>query len=134
MVATLQIEVARRIVAKAGDADYGVLSLLLQLRYQPGEHFKIPADCFFPAPDIESACVTLVRREHPLLPVAQYAAFEKLVKLGFSQRRKMMLKLLKTAWPEDKLLATFARLNLSPQIRAEKVTLEQFAGLTKILS
>ena len=134
MVATLQIEVARRIVAKAGDADYGVLSLLLQLRYQPGELFKIPADCFFPAPDVESACVTLVKREHPLLPVEQHATFERLVKLGFSQRRKMMLKLLKTAWPEDKLLAAFERMNLSPQIRAEKVTLEQFAALADILS
>ncbi len=133
MVATLQLEVARRIVAKAGDEDYGVLSLLLQLRYQPGELFKIPADCFFPAPDVESACVTLVRRERPLLTVAQHATFEKLVKLGFSQRRKMMLKLLKTEWPEDKLIAAFARLNLSPQIRAEKVTLEQFAALTEEL-
>ena len=133
LVATLQLEVARRIVANAGDEDYGVLSLLLQLRYQPGEFFKIPADCFFPAPDVESACVTLVRREHPLLPTAQHAAFDELVKLGFSQRRKMMLKLLKTEWPEDKLLAAFAQLDLSPQIRAEKVTLEQFAALTKIL-
>lgn len=130
MVATLQLEVARRIVARGGEDDYGVLSLLLQLRYQPGDFFKIPADCFFPSPDVDSACVTLVRREHPLLPVAQHTTFEKLVKLGFSQRRKMMLKLLKTEWPEDKLLATFEQLNLSPQVRAEKVSLAQFAALT----
>ena len=134
MVATLQLEVARRIVARAGDDDYGVLSLLLLLRYEPDGIFKIPADCFFPAPDVESGCVTLVRRERPLLPTAQHAAFEKLVKLGFSQRRKMMLKLLKTVWPEDKLLAVFERLDLSPQIRAEKVTLEQFAKLTEDLT
>jgi len=46
LVATLQLEVARRIVATASDDDYGVLSLLLQLRYEPLGHFKIPADCF----------------------------------------------------------------------------------------
>ena len=98
MVATLQHEVARRIVAGAGREDYGVLSLLLQLRYEPGELFKIPADCFFPAPDVDSACVTLVRRERALLP-ERHADFERLVKLSFSQRRKMMHKLLKAVWP-----------------------------------
>jgi len=133
LVATLQHEVARRIVAKAGNDDYGILSLLLQLRYEPGELLKIPADCFFPAPDVDSACVTLIRREKPLLPAGQHATFETLVKLGFSQRRKMMLKLLKTEWPEDKLYGAFRQLGLSPQIRAEKVTLEQFAGLADAL-
>jgi 16S rRNA (adenine1518-N6/adenine1519-N6)-dimethyltransferase len=133
MVATLQLEVARRIVARAGDDDYGVLSLLLQLRYEAGELFKIPPDCFFPAPDVASACVTLVRRERPTLPAEQHADFEKLVKLGFSQRRKMMLKLLKTEWPEDKLQAAFEQVHLPPQIRAERVTLEQFMKLTEIL-
>lgn len=134
MTATLQLEVARRIVARAGDEDYGVLSLLLQLRYQPGEWFKIPADCFFPAPDVDSACVTLMRRERALLPVEQEPAFAKVVKLGFSQRRKMMMKLLKSGWPEAKVVQVFARAGLSPQIRAEKVTLEQFVELTKLLS
>jgi 16S rRNA (adenine1518-N6/adenine1519-N6)-dimethyltransferase len=133
LVATLQLEVARRLVARADDDDYGVLSLLMQLRYEPLDHFKIPADCFFPAPDVDSMCVVLVRRETPLLPPEQHAAFEKLVKLGFSQRRKMMLKLLKTQWPEDKLVQVFVRLGLSPQIRAEKVTLEQFVELVKDL-
>jgi 16S rRNA (adenine1518-N6/adenine1519-N6)-dimethyltransferase len=133
MVATLQHEVARRIVARGGEEDYGVLSLLLQLRYEPGEHFKIPADCFFPAPEVDSACVTLVRRERALLPGGLHAAFERLVKLSFSQRRKMMHKLLKAVWPVAEVDAAFAQTSLSPQIRAEKVTLEQFAVLTKAL-
>jgi 16S rRNA (adenine1518-N6/adenine1519-N6)-dimethyltransferase len=134
MVATLQLEVAQRIVAVAGDDDFGVLSLLLQLRYQAGEMFKVPADCFFPVPDVDSGCVKLVRRENPMLPPELSAAFDHLVKLAFSQRRKMMMKLLKTEWPVDKLNAAFADLNLSPQIRAEKVTLEQFAALTRQLA
>jgi 16S rRNA (adenine1518-N6/adenine1519-N6)-dimethyltransferase len=133
MVVTLQLEVARRLVARAGDEDYGVLSLLMQLRYEPKGHFVIPADCFFPVPDVDSACVTLDRRAPPLLPAEQHAVFDQLVKLSFSQRRKMMLKLLKRDWPVEKLAAIFSTMGLSPQIRAEKVTLEQFVFLTKQL-
>ncbi|HWY74187.1 MAG TPA: 16S rRNA (adenine(1518)-N(6)/adenine(1519)-N(6))-dimethyltransferase RsmA [Verrucomicrobiae bacterium] len=134
MVVTLQREVARRLVAGAGDADYGMLSLLIQLRYQPRGHFKISADCFFPPPDVQSACVILSRREKPLLPDELRAAFSRLVKLSFSQRRKIMVKRLKQDWPVDKLTAAFEQLGLSPQIRAEKVSVEQFAELTKILA
>ena len=134
LVATLQLEVARRLVARAGDDDYGVLSLLVQLHYEPIDHFKISADCFFPVPDVDSACVVLVRREKSLLPPEQHATFVKVVKLGFSQRRKMMFKLLKKEWPEDKLTRAFAQLGLSPQIRAEQVTLLQFAELVKHLA
>jgi 16S rRNA (adenine1518-N6/adenine1519-N6)-dimethyltransferase len=134
MVATLQLEVARRLVARADDDDYGVLSLLVQLHYEPRDHFKISADCFFPAPDVDSACVVLIRREKPLLPPPQHLVFARLVKLAFSQRRKMMLKLLKMEWPGDKLTHAFEELGLSPQIRAEKVTLEQFVELVKRLA
>jgi 16S rRNA (adenine1518-N6/adenine1519-N6)-dimethyltransferase len=133
LVATLQLEVGKRIIARAGDDDYGVLSLLLQLRYEPQGHFKIPADCFFPVPDVDSACVVLVRREQQLLPAGLHRTFVRLVKLGFSQRRKMMLKLLKQDWPADKLAAAFEKLQLDPQIRAEKVSLEQFVELAKTL-
>ena len=95
MVATLQLEVAQRLMAKSGDDDYGVLTLLVQLDYEPRNWFKIPAGCFYPAPDVDSACVVLIRRAPPLLPENQRAAFVKIVKRAFSQRRKMMLKLLK---------------------------------------
>ena len=134
LVATLQLEVAKRLMAVADDDDYGVLTLLVQLRYEPRGWFKIPADCFFPAPDVDSACVCLVRRATPLLPEAQHAAFEKIVKRAFSQRRKMMLKLLKQDWPAAKLEAAFAALQISPQERGEKLSLEQFVALTQALS
>jgi 16S rRNA (adenine1518-N6/adenine1519-N6)-dimethyltransferase len=134
LVATLQLEVARRIVAQAGDSDFGLLSLLLQLRYEPRGHFKIPADCFFPAPEVDSACVTLARRESRLLSLQQEIVFERIVKQGFSQRRKQMLKLLKADWSADELADAFDQLGLNPQIRAEQVTLEQFVGLTQHLA
>jgi 16S rRNA (adenine1518-N6/adenine1519-N6)-dimethyltransferase len=133
MVATLQLEVAQRLMAQADDDDYGVLTLLVQLDYEPRGSFKIPADCFFPAPNVDSMCVVLQRRARPLLADGQRAAFVKIVKRAFSQRRKMMLKLLKQDWAVDKLAAAFAELKISPQERAEKLSLEQFVKLTKLL-
>ncbi|MFZ1072030.1 MAG: 16S rRNA (adenine(1518)-N(6)/adenine(1519)-N(6))-dimethyltransferase RsmA [Verrucomicrobiia bacterium] len=133
MVATLQLEVARRLMAKADDEDFGILSLLIQLDYEPREWFKIPAGCFFPEPDVDSACVVLIRRAQPLLPENQRAAFVKIVKRAFSQRRKMMLKLLREDWPVEKLTGAFEELKISPQERAEKLSLEQFVALTEKL-
>lgn len=133
MVATLQLEVAQRIAAKAGEDHYGILSLLLQLHYEVRDSFKIPPACFFPPPDVDSACITLVLREQPLLPKELHTVFVKIVKRGFSQRRKMMLKLLKADWSEEKLRSAFEQLNISPQIRAEQVSLEDFARLTQLL-
>jgi len=126
--------VARRLMARADDDDYGILTLLVQLDFQPRGWFKIPPECFFPSPDVDSACVCLVRRATPLLPENLRAAFVKIVKRGFSQRRKMMLKLLKQDWPKEKLEAAFAELSISPQERAEKLSLNQFVALTEILA
>ncbi len=66
IVATLQLEVARRLMARRDDDDYGVLTLLVQLDFEPGDLFKIPPGCFFPEPGVDSACVVLNRREQPL--------------------------------------------------------------------
>ena len=131
MVATLQLEVAKRLMVKPGNSDYGLLTLLIRLDYAPQGWFKIPASCFFPEPDVDSACVCLVRRQEPLLLPEQRDTFIRLVKRSFSQRRKMMFKLLKEDWPEPRLAAEFERLKLSPQIRAEEVSLEQFAQMAQ---
>jgi 16S rRNA (adenine1518-N6/adenine1519-N6)-dimethyltransferase len=133
LVATLQLEVAKRLMATADDDDYGVLTLLVQLRYEARDWFKIPSECFFPAPEVDSACVVLERRSVPLLPEAQHATFEKIVKRAFSQRRKMMFKLLKQDWPVEKLTAAFAELNISLMERGEKLSLAQFVELTRLL-
>ena len=134
MVATLQLEVAQRIAAAAGSDDYGLLALLLQLRYTPAGIFKIPAGCFFPAPDVDSACITLLRRDTSLLDAAGTQMFERVVRRGFSQRRKQMLKLLREEWPEAALTAAFERLNLPREIRAEQVSLAQFVELARSLN
>ena len=130
IVVTLQLEVARRLIAATDDEDYGVLSLLIQMRYGPGELFRISPGSFFPEPDVHSACVTLRRRETPWLSDEQRGVFKRLVKQAFSQRRKMMFKLLKQSWPVEQLAAAFGKLGLDEKIRAEKVSLEQFVALT----
>jgi 16S rRNA (adenine1518-N6/adenine1519-N6)-dimethyltransferase len=134
LVATLQLEVARRIDAGTASKDYGVLGLLLRLRYESRGWFKIPAACFFPVPEVDSACIVLSCRAEPLLPVTLHESFTKIVKRGFSQRRKMMFKLLKEDWPEATLWHGFAAVGLAPQTRAEQVSLEQFAQLTEVIS
>jgi 16S rRNA (adenine1518-N6/adenine1519-N6)-dimethyltransferase len=134
IVATLQLEVAKRLMAQADDDDYGILTLLVQLDFAPQSFFKIPPECFFPSPDVDSACVILARHAQLLLPENLRESFVKIVKRAFSQRRKMMLKLLKADWPQEKLTHAFAELKISPQERAEKLSLEQFVGLVKFLS
>lgn len=129
MAATLQLEVAQRLLAKPGAPDYGVLALLVRLNYEPRAWFKIPASCFFPEPDVDSACLCLARREPLPLTDGQRRVYVQLVKRSFSQRRKMMFKLLKEDWPEQRLAREFERLELPPQIRAEEVSLEQFTRL-----
>ena len=133
MVVTLQLEVVRRLVARSGDDDYGLLTLLIQLRYEPAGFFKVPRGCFFPEPDVDSACVTLLRRTKPLLDEPLHAVFERIVKRSFSQRRKMMFKLLKQDWPEPALKGAFHELTLPSDIRAERLDLVQFVALTKLL-
>jgi 16S rRNA (adenine1518-N6/adenine1519-N6)-dimethyltransferase len=134
LVATLQLEVARRIDAATASEHYGLLGLLLRLRYESRGWFKIPASCFFPVPEVDSACIVLTRRTEPLLPATMHESFTKIVKRGFSQRRKMMFKLLKEDWPEEILRRGFATAGLAPQTRAEEVSLEQFARLTEAIS
>jgi len=107
MVVTLQLEVARRLLARPGNEAYGLLTLLMQLRYEPRGWFPISAGCFFPPPDVGSVCVTLIRRSKPPLTRDQSETFTKIVKLAFSQRRKMMFKLLRKDWTPEQLTAAW---------------------------
>jgi 16S rRNA (adenine1518-N6/adenine1519-N6)-dimethyltransferase len=134
MAVTLQLEVARRLLAKAGGADYGLLTLLVQLDYTPAAWFRIPASCFFPEPTVDSACICLVRRETPLVSPEQRAVYLQVVKRSFSQRRKMMLKLLREDWAAATLDRSFERRGIPKQSRAEAVSFEQFVGLSKDLA
>ena len=75
-----------------------------------------------------------VRRAKPLLADTHREVFVKIVRRAFSQRRKMMFKLLKEDWPERLLDEAVTQLGLSRQARGESVTLEQFVKLTEALT
>jgi 16S rRNA (adenine1518-N6/adenine1519-N6)-dimethyltransferase len=134
MTVTLQLEVVQRLVAEVGSDDYGLLTLLVQLNYEPQGCFKIPSGSFFPAPDVGSACVTLKRRVKPLLDRELQSAFIKIVKRSFSQRRKMMIKLLREDWPADRVSDVFRVAQIPETARAETVSLDQYVILTQQLS
>lgn len=134
MVVTVQLEVANRIRAQAGGREFGLLSLLVQSRFKPGASIRIPPGCFYPVPQVESACLRLERRAHPLLEPNEWEVFGRITRRGFSQRRKMLINLLKQDWPAKVIHAAFLHLGLPSQVRAEAVSLEQFAELARILS
>jgi 16S rRNA (adenine1518-N6/adenine1519-N6)-dimethyltransferase len=133
IVATIQTEVGRRLVAKPKGDDYGVLTLLVGLRYHGELLFRIPGSCFFPPPDVESACIRLRRREVPLLTGSAERIFVPLVKTAFSQRRKMMWKLLLARWSEEFLAAAYLAGNVNRDARAEALSLDQFCAMARSL-
>jgi len=134
LTATLQAEVVDRIRALPDTPEYGLLTLLLAESYHPGAHFRIPASCFFPAPDVASACIRLDRRSTPLVPADRRTAFRDLVKRAFSQRRKQLRGVLRSVWPEAQLDRAFSALGLPRDTRAETLSPEAFARLSKELS
>ena len=134
MVATLQLEVARRLMAQADTDDYGVLTLLVQLRFKPGQLLRMPSGCFFPTPDVESGCIRVDRREKTLIAPELQRQFVRIVKRAFSQRRKMMIKLLRADWNADVLAEALPAVGLSLTTRAETVSVEQFGRLTERLA
>jgi len=134
MVVTLQLEVVQRLLAQPATKEYGVLTLLIGLHYASGESFVIPRGSFYPEPNVDSGCIELLRRQTPLLPPELCPVFKKIVKRVFAERRKKMMKLLKRDWPEATVTEAFNSLGLDESIRAERVTLDQFAELTQRLS
>ena len=133
MVTTLQLEVVQRMMAGPGSRAYGILNLLIQLRYEARAWFKLPASCFFPAPDVDSGCISLHRRAVDPLDKAGRRRFERVVKRAFSERRKKMFKLLRSDWPAAALAEIAQDLGLAEEIRAEAVTREQFVELARRL-
>lgn len=134
MTVTLQAEVVDRIRARPGTGDFGILTLLLARAFTVDSAFPIPATCFFPVPNVASACVRLIRRPHPLTESADAgAAYVRLVKLSFSQRRKRLRKVLRTAWPDPRIGTVWTALGLSEDTRAETLAPEVFARMAECL-
>lgn len=132
----VQKEVADRVVAAAGHRDYGGLSIGIQAVATPSLEFIIPAGAFTPAPKVDSAVLHLVPRAEPLVRHDQIRDFRRLVTSVFSYRRKRMQKALREALGYDALraAAVLAGAGIDPDVRAEVVTVEQFARLLGAVS
>lgn len=116
----LQAEVVERMVAVAGDSEYGRLSVMLQSRYDMELILDVPPEAFDPPPRVNSAVVRMIPKRDGLLSSAQYRALEKVVALAFAQRRKVLRNNLSTI--KDQLGIDEATLAL----RAQDVPLEQY--------
>ncbi len=124
----LQKEMARRLSAEPGSAEYGALTLLMQLHYRVEYLRTIPPSVFLPRPDVESAFVKLEPRATNELPDCDATQFRELVRKGFSQRRKQLGKLLR---PEIMDWPTAAdAIGANPKTRAEELSLQQWIALT----
>jgi 16S rRNA (adenine1518-N6/adenine1519-N6)-dimethyltransferase len=126
----VQKEVALRIAAGPGDRNYGRLSLMLQYACQCTYLFEVGPQSFSPPPKVDSAVIRL--RPHKTKPadVGQYQVFSEIVKLAFAQRRKTLSNALKEQVDKN----TLAELDISPKSRAEELSLEDFARISRRLS
>lgn len=135
MTVLLQNEVADRMVAEPGTKDYGSLSVLIAYYTEGKKLFKVPRTVFRPKPNVDSAVVHLVRKTH--LPEIDEDLLFRLVRAGFNQRRKTILNSLtaeEAGVEKAVLLEVLERLNLSPKLRAENLSLGDFIEITREIS
>ena len=131
----IQKEVALRICAKPGTADYGAFSLLMQYYTEPELLFTVPNTCFLPPPKVTSAVIHCPTRKEPPVQVKSEASLWRAVKAGFAQRRKTLVNSLQSGYPlpKDVLAAAIERCGLSADVRGEKLSLADYARLADAL-
>ena len=131
----IQKEVAQRICAEAGTAEYGAFTVLMQYYTAPQLLFTVPASCFLPAPKVTSAVIHCPVRKTPPVEVVSESALWRTVKAGFALRRKTLVNSLQTGHqlPKERLAEIVTACGLSPTVRGERLTLEDFARLTNAL-
>lgn len=134
IVLTVQREVADRLCAKPRTKAYGSLTLFAHYYCTSEKLFTISPSCFFPKPEVVSACVRLrVRKEKPAA-VKDEDFFFRVVSCAFQQRRKTLKNALQALPSEKEATARALRACALPQnARAEELTLEQFAKLASVL-
>ncbi len=125
----LQKEVVQRMAASPGDPDYGRLSVMIQYYCYVDPLFLVDPDAFSPAPKVESMVVRLVPHTEPRVQVTSTTHFAAVVKQAFAQRRKTLRNTLKGLLSEDQIRAQ----GIDPTLRAETLSLEQFAKLSNAL-
>jgi len=128
----LQNEMALRLSALPSTGNYGALTLRVQLHHRVEYLRAIPANVFFPQPDVDSALVRITPRDALELPERDDELLMKLIRCGFSQRRKQLQRLLR-AYVADWNDAA-SNLDLNPKARAEELSLVQWIGLANYIA
>ncbi|OGW51727.1 MAG: ribosomal RNA small subunit methyltransferase A [Nitrospirae bacterium RBG_19FT_COMBO_58_9] len=135
MVLMLQNEVADRLVAKPGGADYGVLSVMAQYAADITKAFRVSAQCFRPRPEVGSAVVLLRARECTGLSRQEEGTFRALVKAAFAHRRKTIVNSLRDeGYDQERIVKALTQLGLSPTARAETLSREHFIDLSRLMT
>ena len=133
----VQKEVADRMQVGPGTKDYGALSLAVQYYAEPYIVANVPPNCFIPRPAVGSAVIRLTRYQEKPGKVNDSAFMFKIIRASFNQRRKTLQNGLYNSSelriPKEKTVAALEEMGLTPTIRGEKLSLEEFAKLSDIL-
>lgn len=133
----VQKEVAERMQVGPGTKDYGALSLAVQYYARPEIVANVPPDCFIPKPNVGSAVIKLSRHEKPPVFVKDESYLFAIIRASFNQRRKTLLNGLSNAGnlklTKEQIVKAIEKMGLSPSVRGEALTLEQFAELSNLL-
>ena len=133
----VQKEVADRMQEGPGSKEYGALSLAVQYYAKPEIVANVPPNCFIPRPNVGSAVIRLTRYEEPPVKVQDEAKMFALIRASFNQRRKTLVNGLGNAAglnvSKEQVQKALEIMELSPTVRGETFSLEQFAQLSDLL-
>lgn len=126
MVLMVQKEAANRLCASPGTKAFSALSIILQSAYTLEETHTVARQCFYPAPDVDSALITLVRKEPPFRfsPEAR-----KCISQFFQQRRKQMGTLCKKQG-DERLITWLRETGIPPNTRPEAIEVKDWQKLS----
>ncbi|PYO79231.1 MAG: ribosomal RNA small subunit methyltransferase A [Gemmatimonadetes bacterium] len=131
----VQREVADRMSAKAGDEEYGALTVNIAVVAKVEQVMTVPASAFRPPPKVESAVVRITPLERPLVPPEYLDSFRTFVQAAFGQRRKQIQRVLRSvrAISIDQAVAILEQTGIEPTARPEVVSPGEFATLFRLL-
>lgn len=134
----VQKEVAMRMQAGPGTKDYGALSLAVQYYAEPYLAANVPPNCFMPRPNVGSAVIRLTRYAEPAVKAKDEKLMFALIRASFNQRRKTLQNGLNNSqelsFTKEQIAEAIEKMSLSPSVRGEALTLEQFAKLSDLLA
>lgn len=133
----VQKEVADRITALPGDKLSGAITYSISYYAETKKIAFVNKECFIPAPEVDSEVIQLQIRTKPQVEVENEELFFKVIKASFMQRRKTLINgLINSGIIKEKndIKNIFKKLDLNPEIRGEKLTIEQFAKLSNLIS